>query len=119
MPVETAADLATMFDPDEFAEAAVYAPPGAGDLAECLVIVDRGQGRQVFDAGHRDVEGSDRHLWVRRADVDTVHRGGSFTILDVDGLPTDEVYRVADLPKLDHAAALWSVALTIVDPPVP
>lgn len=115
MPVETASDLASMFDDEEFAEAAQYSPPGGGGPASCLVIVDRGQGRRPFDAGKRDIEGSERKLWVRAAEVATVVRGGGFALLDPDGVPTGEAYTVADMPQLDQLGALWSVDLLIAD----
>jgi hypothetical protein len=113
MAVESPVDLAGMFDADEFAERAQYAPAGGGPTEGCLVIVDRGQGRGSFDAGTRQAEGSERHLWVRAAEVATVQRDGTFTMVDEFEAPTGEVFTVASLPKLDHTAALWSVELLI------
>lgn len=114
MATESASDLAGMFDAGEFAETARYAPPAGGAGTDCRVIVDRGQGRRRFDAGKRDVKASERHLWVRAAEVAAVQRGGTFTLVDEFGNPTGEVYRVADMPALDQTGALWSVDLTIV-----
>lgn len=114
MPVESASDLASMFDEDEFAEAAEYTAP-AGSPVACSVIVDRGQGREKFVAGEASAVGSQRHLWVRQAELAEVARGGQFTMLDADGEPTDEAYLVEGLPKLDQTGALWSVDLLIDD----
>lgn len=118
MAVETAEDLASFFDDDEFAEAALYQPPSSGsDPVACLVIIDLGQGRRRFEAGsgmdgQRAVT-SERHLWAMAGDSDNqladVRRDGVFT-LDRNG----EVLRVAGLPKLDETGHLWSVDLVKV-----
>lgn len=109
MPVETAADLASFFDEDEFSEAASYLAPGVGATAvDCVVIVDRGQGRMPFNGGEQRLAASERHIWVRRSDLASVARNGSFTVADPDG-GAPEVLRVPDLPKLDHTGSLWSV----------
>lgn len=118
MAVETDADLAGMFDEDEFAESASYVGPAGGAGIVCSVIVDRGQGRQQFDAGQPKGTGSERQLWVQKTIDDAgglaqVERNGVFTILDADGDPTSEVFKVAGLPKLDQAAHLWSAELVI------
>jgi hypothetical protein len=110
MAVESASDLASMFDDEEFAEAASYLAPG-GAAVDCLVIVDRGQGRKAFTGGEQQLATSERMLWVRKtADGEgglaAVVRGGVFT-LELDG----EELTVADLPALDHTGQLWSVEL--------
>lgn len=119
MPVESAADLATMFDAEEFAEAAGYTAPGGGAAVDCLVVVDRGQGRSRFDAGEAEAVGSDRRLWAQASELAEVARGGSFAIWDPDLLPdvkmAIETYAVLGQPQLDELAALWSVQLTIID----
>lgn len=108
MPVESASDLASMFDEAEFAEAASYQPP-VGPAVTCTVIVDRGQGRRPFSGGEQQLATSERKLWVRAAEVPVLVRGGVFT-LDVDV----EQLRVDDLPVLDHTGTLWSADLVIV-----
>ncbi len=125
MAVETAEDLASFFDDDEFAEAASYLAPGLGALpVDCLVILDLGQGREVFAGGEQRVATSERHLWVRKSVallcLPEVQRGGTFSILDPEQLALDppvrvvsEVLRVEGLPKLDHTGKLWSVQLVI------
>jgi hypothetical protein len=115
MPVESASDLASLFDEDEFAEAAEYTAPGGGAAIACTVIVDRGQGRERFVAGEAVSVGSERHLWVRQAELAVVARGGTFTMLDAEGEPTGEEFTVQGPPQLDHTGALWSVELLIVE----
>lgn len=111
MTVESASDLASMFDEDEFAEAASYRPPGLGDPVICSVILDRGQGRSRFERGDHSATTSNRKLWVRAAEIAALARDGVFTMLDADGAPTGEIYTVAGLPELDHTGRLWSADL--------
>lgn len=116
MVVETAADLACFFDDEEFAEAAGYQPPGGGAFQDCLVIVDRGQGRDPVDAGERDASISERHIWAQKSELPELGRGGTFVIYDPEQLPVKvvtETYTVTGLPKLDHIGHLWSVQLLI------
>ncbi len=114
MPVESASDLASMFDTDEFAERAQYTGPGGGAAIGCSVIVDRGQGRSRFRGGDREAVGSERSLWAQRSELATVERGGGFAMLDEDGVATGEEFEVANLPRLDETGHLWSVELLIV-----
>lgn len=114
MAVETAADLAGMFDTDEFAESAQYTAPAGGDPVDCLVIVDRGQGRQPFRAGEQQASSSERMLWAQKSELATVQRDGLFAMFDAEGEATGEVFKVAGEPKLDQLAALWSAELLIV-----
>ena len=114
MAVETAADIASMFDEDEFAEAAVYVSPTPGVLpVDCLVIMDRGQGRQRFRAGEQSAATSERHLWVQAGDelnqLPDVKRDATFVT------DAGETFKVVGLPKLDHEGHLWSVDLVIAD----
>lgn len=110
MAVESAADLEGFFDAEEFAEAAVYLAPTPGAApVPCSVIVDRGQGRAMFKTGEAgSFAGSERHLWVRAAELASVVREGVFTV-------GDEVFAVLNLPKLDQTGRLWSVELLIRD----
>jgi hypothetical protein len=108
VPVESASDLASMFDEDEWAVAASYQPPSGAAVA-CTVVVDRGQGRSPFQGGEQQLATSERKVWVRKAEIALLARGGVFT-LDVDG----EQLRVDDLPVLDHTGTLWSADLVIV-----
>ncbi len=113
MAVETAEDLASFFHDDEFAEAASYLAPGLGAVpVDCLVILDLGQGREVFAGGEQRFATSERHLWAQCGTAElmlaAVVRGGVFTI-EASG----EQLKVADLPKLDHTGHLWSVPLVM------
>lgn len=116
MPVETAADLASMFDDEEFAEGAVYTGPEAdAEGMPCSVIVDRGQGRNRFKAGDASASTSERQLWVQKAQLPTVVRDGYFEITDELGVLTGELYQVVGMPKLDETGKIWSADLVIVD----
>jgi hypothetical protein len=109
MAVETAADLESFFEEEEFAEAAVYLSPVPGaEPVDCSVIIDRGQGRAMMKAAGAEYAGSERHLWVRAAEIETVVREATFTL-------GSEVYEVLQTPKLDHTGRLWSVELLIRD----
>jgi hypothetical protein len=117
MAVESAADLAGLFELDEFAEAAEYQSPVPGTApVACAVIVDRGQARERFRGGDQQAEASERSLRVpASAMLGAVMRDGLFTMLDAAGVPTGEVFRVRGLPKLDETASVWSVDLVMVD----
>ena len=109
MPVETAADLESFFAEEEFAEAAVYLSPVPGSVAvPCRVIVDRGQGRAMMKAAGAEFAGSDRHIWVRKAEVNAVVKDATFTL-------GSEIFAVLVVPKLDQTGRLWSVELLIRD----
>ena len=115
MTVESDSDLAAFFFADEFAEAAVYQSPEPGTApAPCLVIVDRGQGRERFEGGTLRATGADRHLWVQSGagaqQLAEVARDGLFTIT-ADG----EVLRVHGMPKLEQTGRVWSAELVIED----
>ena len=112
MPVETAADLAGMFDEDEFAESASYVGPAGGAGIPCSVIVDRGQGRRRFEGGNTATVGRELHIWARHSELPGAARGGVFTMLDAAGDPTGEIFTIAGLPQLDLGGALWSIELT-------
>lgn len=123
MAVESAEDLASLFEEDEFAEALRYTAPAPGSLpVRCTAIVDRGQGRERFEAGRTDAVGSERGLWVRRAELASVARDGLFAVLDPVALaavpPVEtviETYRVVGLPALDQTGAVWAADLVIED----
>ncbi len=115
MPVETDADLAALFETDEFAESASYAPPGAGDAVPCTVIVNRGQARRTFQAKDREAVSSERSLLAQASELGSVAREGVFTMLDEAGAPTGEIFSVATMPKLDETGQVWTVELLLVD----
>jgi len=114
MPVESPADLAGMFSEAEFAERASYAGPGGGGSTPCVVIVDRGQARKPLRTGEGEAVTSERKLWAQQSELAEVKRDGVFTMLDPDGAPTGEAFKVSGMPTLDRQAALWSAKLLIV-----
>lgn len=110
MPVESPADLAGMFDTEEWAEAASYQAPGGGDPVDCTVILDRGQGRMPMEPGEQRVAVTERMLWVQKGELAAIVRNGIFTI-EADG----EQLKVQGVPELDHAGTLWSCRLLVVE----
>lgn len=118
MSVETDADLATFFNEDEFAEAAVYRPAGVSPPAAgtaCSVIVDRGQGRRGFEAGDLEARTVERLVQVRVTEIAAVARGGTFTMLDEEGIESAEVLLVAGLPQRDETGRWWVCEVTLPD----
>lgn len=117
--VESDADLAGLFHEDEFAEPALYLAPAPGASAvRCSVIVDRGQGRQVFRAGDSQAVTAQRQLWAKQTELATLVRGGLIRVLDPDQLPVEvvvETFEITGEPKLDQSARLWSADLLIRD----
>lgn len=125
MPIETADDLASFFDDDEFAESATWTPPGADAVAvPCIVIVDRGQGRSRSDRMKPEAVGTDRRVMVRRlnpqaddsvAEIIAV-RDGLFTVAGTFGGDlaggvaggADETLKVTGLPVLDETGRVWT-----------
>ena len=106
MAVETAADLASFFEEDEFAEAAVYYAPGSDLAIVCLVIVDRGSARTHFDTGGRAAASAERLVHVRAGQFEP-RRGGRFE-LDVG-----EHLEVVGSPRLDETGAIYSCEVLI------
>lgn len=113
MPVESAADRAAFFNTDEFAEAATYTPSG-GSPVPCVVIVDRGQGREAFAIGENEAVGPDRLIQVLAADAGTDDapgitpaRNGRFDLPATD-LFAAEVLIIAGLPVLDETGTWWT-----------
>lgn len=118
MPVESAADRASFFDKDEFAEAAQYTAPGPGVApVPCSLIIDRGQARTKFDAGEVEAQSSNRMGQAYRDDLPEVHREGLIEILDGGGNPLDprERYKVTGMPQLDETGEMWVFDLLIKD----
>lgn len=119
MPVETAADRAAFFNPDEFAERAAYTAPG-GSSVPCTLIVDRGQGRKAMDLGKNRAVGPDRLVQVlaEGAGTDdapgiTPARGGRFDIPATDLSPA-EVLEIPGMPMLDETGVWWTAEVVQV-----
>lgn len=117
MPVESAADRAAFFNTEEFAEAALFTGPGAIEAVPCIVIVDRGQGREKMEAGGGNVAGVDRLVQVlAEGAIDgglTPTRRGLFTLVDPLTGTLERVEVVAE-PMLDHTGAWWTVEVVQV-----
>lgn len=117
MPVESAADRAAFFNVEEFAEAALYAGAGGAESVPCIVIVDRGQGREPMEAGGVKVAGIDRLVQVlAEGAIDgglTPKRRGLFTLTDPLTGKVEIVEVVAE-PKLDESGAWWTVEVVEV-----
>src|SRR5689334_8150788 len=107
MPVETAADRASLFNSEEHAEEAFYfAPPGGGDGVACTVIYNRsrptdmeielgsGSGLQTALARKAGLINAD--------DVPLVVAGATLTI-------GGETLKIVGRPELDQTGHLWSV----------
>ena len=114
MTVESAADLAGLFETSEFAETASYQAPRPGvDPVPCSVIVDRGQARTRFRGADHEVETSERSLRLPAGAV-TPERQGIFTMLDADWQPTGETFRVRGLPERDETGSVWVIELDLL-----
>jgi hypothetical protein len=97
MAIESAADLAAMFDVDAFAEAATYRPLREAPFA-CVVIVDRGDGAQAL--GAIEVRRADATLHIRVAEVARPRPGDAVAI-------GAEVFIIQGEPLRDLAGAIW------------
>lgn len=114
MPVETAADRAALFSEDEFAEAALYTPPGGGAAQPCSIVYDRARLHMasgeaiIFELATN--EGGARGVYAMQGafiladQVPTVARGGRF---DVAG----DTLEVVGRPTLDETGKIWSCDL--------
>jgi hypothetical protein len=100
MAVESADDLASFFDTEEWASSAVYRAGGTGDPVTVSVVPDLGTRRGDFQ------------------DVDVVQDGGTFRLrksevsapgngdtLELDGV----TYTVQGEPELDIHGLIWLV----------
>src|SRR5690349_761340 len=108
MPVESAADRAALFNPDEFGEAAIYTPPAGGSGTACTIVFNRGR-EQAFEV----MAGNDTALreaiaWhgamILVDEVPLVEESGTIT---VDG----SVYLIVGRPNLDETGGIWTVDL--------
>lgn len=99
MPVESAADLATFFNADEFGVEAVYTPPGGGVATACVILVNDvdpdaqpGDGRPII---------GQKLISVRRAQLATPAHEGTFVV-------PGATYTVVGRPRLEAVdGAIW------------
>lgn len=100
MPVETEADLAAFFNPDEFGVAATYTPPGGGAATACTVLLDEADRDRPEFAGRPHMAG--RIVTVLRSELAAPARGGRFTI-------GAAVYSIVGEPSLEQpAGTIWT-----------
>lgn len=77
MTVESAADVAAMFDADEFAVTAIYTPSGCSPISITL-IVDKSV--DLVTLGESDVSDRRTVLTVQNVDVSAPARGDTWTV---------------------------------------
>lgn len=116
MPVESAADRASMFSADEFATPAQYTAP-AGEPQDCTIIFDPGR-PAWFEAGigAGGLRGkiAEQKAMINVDDIAVVvlnavlipgtRVGGVF-------VPGPDSFTVAARPRLDETGAIWHVDL--------
>lgn len=101
MTVETDEDLANMFNTDDFAEDATYAPT-VGDPVVVQAVVSRG--RQFVNVGFSGVTTTKRTALVRKSQVTDPVRGETLTTV-LDGAMTIQTV------NLDEAGVLWQLGM--------
>lgn len=100
MPVESAADRAVFFDPDEFGTGVVYQPPSVGVMAAASAIWNRpgGMGR----LSSTEVASDDHLFIVQRSEVPSPVPAGFITVT-----ATGERFRIIHEPEASQDGALW------------
>ena len=105
MPVESAADLASFFNPDEFGERIRYR--FAQDAAtELVALWERPTGTASF--ANTDVNLDVHHFTVPRSDLPAPRQGGTVTII-----ATSQVFTVIREPLPSADGALWSLPAAV------
>ncbi|GAB5390189.1 MAG: hypothetical protein Alpg2KO_31570 [Alphaproteobacteria bacterium] len=105
MSVEDAGDLASFFDPDEFALSAVYSAGGGGAGVSVPVLARRGEALIHLDKFNRGALSGEMSLMIRTSDCPDLARGDTFTI--------DGELLECKSPELDATRKLWSVQVAI------
>lgn len=116
MPVESAADRASLFSADEFATPARYTAPG-GDPLYPTIIFDPGRpawGENEIGSGGLRASISTNKAMINTDDVpvvvvDAVLVPGA--IVAAVFVPGPDSYRVVARPRLDETGAIWHVDL--------
>lgn len=99
MSVESAADLASMFNPGEFGEAIAYQPP-SGDAIAAVAIWNRPGGMGRFSS--TEVASDVHQFAVRRSEVPSPVAGGG-----IDVIATGAGFRIVHEPEASADGALW------------
>ncbi|MGL4966156.1 MAG: head-tail joining protein [Inquilinus sp.] len=101
MPVETEADLAGMFDPDEFGKpGATYTPPEGGTPAPILIIDSRPV--ETISFGRTEIAADAATFLVPRFSLPNPRPNGLITI-------GAEVFVIQGEPDLDRGRDLWNL----------
>lgn len=99
MAVETAEDLATFFDTDDFAVAAVITPNG-GAAVTVSILLDEPQ--EIHGLGIAGIAQANRRVMVRKSEIDDPTNG----TIAISGV----TYRIVE-PELDLTRLIWSFAI--------
>lgn len=95
MAIETAADLAAMFDTDAFAVSASYTPAG-GAAVPVVALLDAPD--ETLEIGRVGVNAARRRVWVRVAELASAARNDAIVIageaLKVNAARRDETGRL-------------------------
>jgi len=102
MPIESADDLASFFDPEEFGEAVTYSARGVAEALPIVAIWVRPGGTAPFGRG--DVALDKHRFVIRAAEVPQPSLGATITITR-----TAEVLTVCEDPLATADGALWTV----------
>lgn len=106
MPVESAADLAAFFNPDEFGELVRYRSP-VGVETNVSALWDRPTRTAEF--AHTDVNLDVHRFTLRRAELPAPETGGTITIV-----AGGDVYQVIHEPQTSGDGALWTLSAALV-----
>jgi hypothetical protein len=107
MPLETADDLDTFFDPEEFGVAAVYTAPGGAPF-DLVAIRDEDDARVQGRQGGRFVMAT--NFFLLRADKVSPVDKARLDLFDEDGQVTESFVLQGAAVRSDISAALWRCA---------
>ena len=102
MGLETAADLAGMFDESEFAQAAFYIPAG-GAARQVSAIVKAPD--KSFDLGALGLSAPQRVAWVRKSEIEAP-KAGDVIEAGAENLTIKQA-------QLDETGQIWMIDLAL------